>query len=133
MTRRLTFLCALVVLVCNTTLGQNPPSPQTNGPVQTYYDCKFGTLTVQPMIVNGKPYGELFLSNSLGIYMKHDKAVVDTNGIVLGYEVNSYLPDKAHTQVTTLTWTNDFEMSTDMVHWVTYPVIFVRRATITSK
>lgn len=133
MKRLLTWL-VLAVLLRGVATGQpSPPLAMTNGPVQVYYDAHFGTLTVQPMICNGKPYGELSLSNSLGQYMKHDRAVVDTNGVVVGYEVNSFLPDALHTRVTTLTWTNDFEFSTNLVDWVKPSVFFVRRAAITTK
>lgn len=125
-------IASLLLLAVIANAQPLPPIPQTNGPVQIYHDCQFGALTVQPMIMNGHPYGELYLSNSLGLYMKHDHAVTNTAGNVLGYEVNSFLPDPPHTRVTTLTWTNDFEVSTDLVHWQTFPVLFVRRATITS-
>lgn len=127
---------AIIVAGVAAAQAQIPPPPilpQTNGPVQVYHDCRFGTLTVQPMICNGRPYGELFLSNSIGRYMKHDRAVTNDVGDVLGYAVDSYLPDAPKTHVTMLTWTNDFEMSTDLVHWTTYPVMFVRRANIQSR
>lgn len=64
--------------------------------------------------------------------MKHDKAVTNALGQVLGYEIDSFLPPPKRTRITTLTWTNDFEFSTDLIHWTNYPVFFVRRANINS-
>lgn len=77
--------------------GQALPSPlpaaQTNGALQTYWlGDPFGYGYVQPMIFSNRPFAWLFMSNQYGVYTLREKAVTNSGGEVLGYEVNSYYP-----------------------------------------